>query len=449
MRKFLVMSLISAIAFSATACGDDDDDKKTPAKMDMSVDMTTEPDMTADMPVVETTLYERLGKRDNIKVVITAFVGRVVADDKINGYFLKDSVDAAKLIDCLTDQVSEIAGGPEKYMCRDMKSSHAGLGISAQDYSDLAGHLVAELTARGVAQADIDAIAAVLTAPALVADIVEAPNNNESIYHRLGRKPGIAAAIDGFVGRVLMDDKINGYFLNNTLDAVNLKYCLTEQVGALTGGPNQYPNAKCRDMKTSHAGLGISTNDYNDLAGHLVAELTAGGVAEADISTIAGALTAPAFVADIVEDADNNKTIYQRLGRKANIGMVLQNFAGRVLADPSLKDYFAATKLTDGKPDRLFLCLTSQVCDVTGGPCEYGKEALLGANVCKSMAASHAGMTDTAGNVVTINEFNALVGHLVAELTDQGVAMDDIGAIGAALGPTCKDIVSGGTGCPN
>jgi hemoglobin len=450
------------LALGATACGDDEEKKKptpTPdmAQTDMAQTDMAQADMAqADMTQADmagTTLYERLGKRENIKAVMTSFVGRVVADDKINGYFLKSTVDSAKLIDCLSDQVGNLTGGPEMYPnanCRDMKSSHRGLNISMQDYNDLAGHLVAELTARGVAQADIDTIAAALTAPAFVADIVEAPNNNETLYHRLGRKPGIQAAIDAFIARVVADDKINGYFLNNTLDATNLDYCLVEQVGALAGGPNVYPiPGKCRDMKSSHRGLNISMQDYNDLAGHLVAVLTAGGVAQADIDTIAAALTAPAFVADIVEAPNNNETIYHRLGRKPGISMALMGFASRVLADPALAPYFGPSKLTDGNPNRLFTCLISQVCDATGGPCKYGKETLLMANTCKDMKSSHAGMTDTNGNPVTINEFNALVGHLVAELTALGVAQADINAIGTVLGGTCKDIVANdGQGCP-
>jgi hemoglobin len=469
MRKLLKVSLLAALALSV-ACGDDDDKKQDP-KPDMAVpdqgmmqpdqapppdqgmmepDLPPTPDMGPDM--AEMTLYQRLGERANIQVVITSFVGRVLADDKINGYFLDDGFDGAKLIGCLVDQVGNLTGGPEQYPnanCRDMKSSHEGLGISTQDYNDLAGHLVAELQARGVAQADIDTIAGALTAPAFVADIVEDPDNNRTIYQRVGRKPAVTTVINGFVGRVLADDKINGYFLNNDLDAANLVNCLVRQVNNLTGGPDAYPNGPCRDMKSSHEGLGISTQDYNDLAGHLVAELQARNVPQADIDAIAGALTAPAFVADIVEDATNDGTIYQRLGRKPAITAVVNNFVGRLVGDATLAPFFAPSKLTDGSADRVVLCLVSQVCNATGGPCVYGKEAPLGAgNECKDMQSSHAGMTDTNGNPVTIAEFNALVGHLVAELQANNVAEADINAIGAALAPTCPDIVANGTGCP-
>jgi truncated hemoglobin YjbI len=91
------------------------------------------------------------------------------------------------------------------------------------------------------------------------------------------KEAGITTVINDFVGRVLDDPKINGYFLNVAVDGGRLTTCLVRQVGNLTGGPQAYPgeDGMCRDMATAHEGLGISTNDFSDLAGHLVDALTA------------------------------------------------------------------------------------------------------------------------------------------------------------------------------
>src|SRR5262249_21649076 len=139
-------------------------------------------------------------------------------------------------------------GGPQTYPgagmpadsdgCRNMKTAHLGLGISANDFADLAGHLVAELQAKNVAQADIDTIVAALTP--MAGDIVEHPMNNETIYLRAGRKPAVKAVIDDFVGRVVADAKINGFFLNSSLNASRLSTCLVRQVCQATGGPCKY-----------------------------------------------------------------------------------------------------------------------------------------------------------------------------------------------------------------
>lgn len=274
-----------------------------------------------------------------------------------------------------------------------------------------------------------------------------------NLYMRLGAEPGIRTVITDFVvNRVLLDPKINGFFLNSSVDGGKLINCLVLQVGNLTGGPEVYPSAGCRDMKTSHAGLKISMQDFNDLAGHLVASLTAAGVPAADINTIVDAV-AP-MASDIVEDKTNNATVYQRVGRKPAIGTVIDNFIGRVVKDVRINGFFATTNAA-----RLRTCLVRQVCSIDG-PCKYGQEVahpsepgVSPAAVCKDMKSSHIGLTSPPGGAagskgITHADFGALVEDLILELDAAGVAAADKGAILGALGPMCDDIVAGGIGCP-
>ena len=83
------------------------------------------------------TVYTRLGERAGIAAVVKDFLAAVVADPKINGYFLNSSVNQEHLGDCLTDQIASATGGPEKYGCKSMKAAHADLGISSRDFDDL------------------------------------------------------------------------------------------------------------------------------------------------------------------------------------------------------------------------------------------------------------------------------------------------------------------------
>ncbi len=261
-----------------------------------------------------------------------------------------------------------------------------------------------------------------------------------SLYERLGGEMGITAVVtDAVVDRIAADPKINAYFLNSTVDVGIVIGCLVDQLGNLTGGPQIYPNDNCRDMKTSHEGLGISDADFNDLAGHFVDELTEVGVAQADIDIIVAALTD--MHDDIVEDAPGTATVYQRVGRQPAIQSVVADFVGLVVADPTLAPFFATTDAV-----RLQGCLVRQVCGIDG-PCEYGFEvpALspeFAAGVCLDMVSSHEGI------VITIEDFGALVGHLVTAMTTAGVTQPDQDAILGALGPLCADIVTDGTGCP-
>jgi hemoglobin len=89
-----------------------------------------------------------------------------------------------------------------------------------------------------------------------------------SLYERLGGRAAIAAVVDDFVGNVAADKRINGYFSNANIP--RLKQRLVEQICAGTGGPCQYTG---RDMKTTHAGMGIDEAAFNALVEDLVKTL--------------------------------------------------------------------------------------------------------------------------------------------------------------------------------
>ncbi len=89
-----------------------------------------------------------------------------------------------------------------------------------------------------------------------------------SLYQRLGEKPAIMAVVDDFVTRVAGDSRINGRFANANIP--RLKMNLVDQICAASGGPCAYTG---RDMRTAHAGMGISNADFDALVGDLVETL--------------------------------------------------------------------------------------------------------------------------------------------------------------------------------
>jgi hemoglobin len=94
------------------------------------------------------TLYERLGGKKSITAVVDEFVGRVAGDARINRYFaadVKDPKRLAKFKKNLVDQICQGSGGPCKYMGKDMKSAHAGMGITGADFTALVEDLVGAL----------------------------------------------------------------------------------------------------------------------------------------------------------------------------------------------------------------------------------------------------------------------------------------------------------------
>jgi len=94
------------------------------------------------------TLYKSLGGKKAITAVVDDFVGRVAADDRINGFFKATASDPKRLAKFkrnLIDQICEAAGGPCKYQGKDMKTAHAGMGIGGSDFDALVEDLVASL----------------------------------------------------------------------------------------------------------------------------------------------------------------------------------------------------------------------------------------------------------------------------------------------------------------
>ena len=115
------------------------------------------------------------------------------------------------------------------------------------------------------------------------------------------------------------------------------------------------------------------------------------------------------------------KSLYERLGGQPAISAVIDDFAGRVLADTRINAKFAKSD-----PNRLVTNLKSFVCKATGGPCKYEG---------KDMTAAHKNMAVTNG------EFGALVEDLVATLDKFNVPAREKGELLGALGPLGPQIV--------
>jgi hemoglobin len=94
------------------------------------------------------TLYDRLGGKTAITAVVDEFVGRVAADTRINSFFAATAADPQRLASFkvkLVDQICQASGGPCKYMGKDMKAAHMGMGISGPQFDALVSDLVGAL----------------------------------------------------------------------------------------------------------------------------------------------------------------------------------------------------------------------------------------------------------------------------------------------------------------
>jgi hemoglobin len=106
----------------------------------------------------------------------------------------------------------------------------------------------------------------------------------KSLYDRLGGKPAITAVVDDVVARVAADRRINHFFANTDLPPFKAK--LVDQICEASGGPCKYTG---KDMKTAHAGMGVTDADFNALVEDLVVTLDKFKVPEKEKSELLGA----------------------------------------------------------------------------------------------------------------------------------------------------------------
>lgn len=87
-------------------------------------------------------LYERIGGYDAIAAIVDEFLRTFGADRKMARFVNGMSEESRRRNRQLTvDFLAAGAGGPTFYIGPDMKSSHAGLGISATIWKAAMGHV--------------------------------------------------------------------------------------------------------------------------------------------------------------------------------------------------------------------------------------------------------------------------------------------------------------------
>jgi hemoglobin len=92
-----------------------------------------------------------------------------------------------------------------------------------------------------------------------------------TLYDRLGGVDAISAVVDKFLTNVASDNTINARFgptVSNASRLQLLRNNLIDQICEGTGGPCKY---KGKTMLQTHAGMNISTAEFNALVGDLVA----------------------------------------------------------------------------------------------------------------------------------------------------------------------------------
>ncbi len=123
---------------------------------------------------------------------------------------------------------------------------------------------------------------------------------------------------------------------------------------------------------------------------------------------------------------EEKPTLYTRLGGITAISSVVDKFLANVAADNAINARFEPAIANSSRLQLLRNNLIDQICAGSGGPCIYKG---------KTMLEAHTGMN------ITQNEFNALVGDLVAAMDFHNVPEAEKNELLGVLGPMQSDIV--------
>ncbi len=115
------------------------------------------------------------------------------------------------------------------------------------------------------------------------------------------------------------------------------------------------------------------------------------------------------------------QSLYQQLGEQQGIETIVEEMLYRVGGDERIAHHFDGVDIM-----RVHKLISEQVCDLSGGPCDYSGE---------DMKTSHRNMgVDNA-------DFNALVEHLIAAMEKEDVPVSAQNQLLGVLAPMHGDIV--------
>jgi hemoglobin len=125
----------------------------------------------------------------------------------------------------------------------------------------------------------------------------------KTVWERLGGEANVKQIVDDFVEFASTNPRVDfdrgGKYLLTPEKGKNLRQLLVEWISANTGGP--YKKYTGKDMKTVHAGMAITDEQFNALAADLKRALSKNGAKVDDVKAVLAAVESTR--ADIVEKA--------------------------------------------------------------------------------------------------------------------------------------------------
>ena len=116
----------------------------------------------------EASLYDRLGGPDKIRKICTDIYDNHASNPRIKSRFVDSNRD--EVIQRVWEFFCSGIGGPETYTGQDMKATHRGMNIAAEEFVEVCDDVIAALDKHEVGQKEKDEVLCILYS--MKADIV-------------------------------------------------------------------------------------------------------------------------------------------------------------------------------------------------------------------------------------------------------------------------------------
>jgi hemoglobin len=100
------------------------------------------------------TVFERMGGFARVRLIVSDFYDKVLDSDRLARYFV--DVDMRRLIDHQTKFISAVMGGPAAFSDEQLARAHMRLGITADDFDEMAGYFHETLEDHGVDSRELE-----------------------------------------------------------------------------------------------------------------------------------------------------------------------------------------------------------------------------------------------------------------------------------------------------
>ncbi|MDC0675773.1 hypothetical protein [Nannocystis radixulma] len=262
-----------------------------------------------------------------------------------------------------------------------------------------------------------------------------------------GGPDAVAAFVAQFTDILYDDTRINVYFLNEGFVPPKFSLCLTNYLAvALSCDGVEYT---CGGMQTVHGGMRISAADVADFQEDFVAALDAfapGGLPEGVTSALLGAVDAVGQA--IVEDPNNDATIYQRIGRNPTLLGFAADLNARIAAHPALSSFWADVMAGD----KLAACYARFVGadEEVAGPMRYGEE-LAPLPKCQHLGDAHSDVTGINDAAIAVEDFTTYMIEVVDQvaLSFAGESQADRDVLVEVFADQCEAVVTPANDCPS